>query len=425
MQSRLPNILIAAAVTLAASTARAADAPPQTLDAYVALALAHNPALSAASWRTQAASERAAAVGARPDPMLTAGYFAQTPETRVGPQEWGLTLSQRLPFFGKLGAESGAAAHTATAEAHYEHERRLDVVFEVTRWYHEYYRLNEVQRVLGEERNLLDRMQDVAQVRYASGRVGQQDVLKAQLAFSQVEDEIELVTRGRVTARTRLNELIGRDADAPLPDPVRAVPDAAAVEARFALASSDSVLARRPELLAAASRVAGAREGARGARRGYYPDLTLGVQYVSVSPRGVPGMPDDGKDIVQVTAGINLPLWFGKLGARVREADAQVARAESERRATELRVRSELADALEKVRTARERLILYEGVILPQAQQTFAVSEAAYGTGEVGFIDYLDSERTLLSVRRRYYQVVADLGVQIAYLERALGREPR
>ncbi|MDH3197682.1 MAG: TolC family protein [Candidatus Krumholzibacteria bacterium] len=405
--------------------ARAADAPVQTLDAYVALALAHNPALASASWRAQAAREHAGAAGARPDPMVMGGYFVETPETRVGPQEWGVTLSQRLPFFGKLGAESGAAAHSADAAAQDVRERRLDVVFEVTRWYHEYYRLSEVRRVLAEERDLLERMQDVAQVRYASGRVGQQDVLKAQLAFSQVEDEIELVARGLVTARARLNELIGRHADAPLAEPVRAVPDAAAVEARFALASPDTALARRPELFAAASRVAGAREAARGARRSYYPDLTLGVQYVNVSPGGMPGTPDAGKDIVQVVAGINLPLWFGKLGARVRQADAQVAREQSERRATELRVRSEIEDAVEKVRTARERLTLYEGVMLPQAEQTFAASEVAYQTGTVGFLDYLDSERMLLSVRKRYYQVVADLGVQIAYMDRALGREPR
>jgi len=416
-------------VTLAIAALRAgpvlAAELPRTLDDYTALALAHNPALASASLHAEAAQARAGATGALPDPMLTAGYFVQTPETRVGPQEWGVTLSQRLPFFGKLGAESDAAARDAEVATHSVRERRLDIAFEVARWYHEYYRLSEVRRVLAEERELLDRMQDVAQVRYASGRVGQQDVLKAQLALSQSADEMELVTRGLATARARLNALIGREADAELAEPVRAVPDAAAVGARFASVSTDSALAQRPEMAAAASRIEAANDTARRARRGYFPDLTLGVQYIDVSPGGMPGTPDAGKDIVQVIAGINLPLWFGKLGARVRESDAQVARARSDQRDAELRVRSELADALEKVRTARERLTLYEDVMLPQAQQTFAASEAAYQTGTVGFLDYLDSERVLLSVRKRYPAVVADLGVQIAYLERAMGKEPR
>jgi outer membrane protein TolC len=91
-------------------------------------------------------------------------------------------------------------------------------------------------------------------------------------------------------------------------------------------------------------------------------------------------------------------------------------------RARELRARRDVEEALARVRAADERRRRFEDVILPQAEQTYASSEAGYRAGRVDFLDYLDSERMLLSMRKEYYEVVADLGMQIAALERAVAR---
>jgi cobalt-zinc-cadmium efflux system outer membrane protein len=96
--------------------------------------------------------------------------------------------------------------------------------------------------------------------------------------------------------------------------------------------------------------------------------------------------------------------------------------AEYELQAATLRIDRELAEASERARAAWDRHQRFENAILPQAQAAFQSSEAGYRSGRVDFLDYLDSERMLLDMRREFAMVVADLGIQIAALERAAAR---
>jgi outer membrane protein TolC len=105
----------------------------------------------------------------------------------------------------------------------------------------------------------------------------------------------------------------------------------------------------------------------------------------------------------------------------VREAEAMQRSAEYRVREETLRTLSEVEAARARARAARERLERFENAILPQAEAAFASSEASYRTGRVDFLDYLDSERMLLEMRRDYAMVKADFGLQLAALERAVG----
>jgi len=389
-----------------------------TLDDLVAYALANNPMLMAYADEEKAARYVPPQKRALPDPMLSFGYFARNVETRVGPQEDSWMITQKFPFFGKLSLAGQVAEKEAEIARRNYQAKTLDLVEQVKAAYFDYYRVYQVTRVVEEERDVLRHMQEVAQVKYASGQASQQDVLKAQLALSRVEDELTRLRRRMVTAETRLNRLLNRAPLAPLPEPRAELPriDLGEVESYFRLARE-----RRPELSLARAAVEKADRARRLARRQYFPDLTLSFQYVRVGERPLATLPENGKDAAFLKASINLPLWFGKLSAGVKEADAKLAMARHRREAVETAISTEVRDAYERVEAARDLVDLYERVIIPQAEQTFRASEAGYQTGEVDFLDYLDSERMLLAVRKAYYNVVADLGKETAYFERTLG----
>jgi outer membrane protein TolC len=128
----------------------------------------------------------------------------------------------------------------------------------------------------------------------------------------------------------------------------------------------------------------------------------------------------DMDDTWELMAGVELPIWIGKRRAMVREAEAMGDAARHRLRADSLRVRREVEDAIHGVRSARERLARFEERILPRAEQAFQSSEASYRVGRVEFIDYLDSQRMLLAMRREYFDAVAELGKEVAALERAI-----
>jgi outer membrane protein TolC len=398
-----------------AGPVRAADSAPdsltpRTLEDYLRIARVSNAGLQAATHRAVAARERAGSVGSLADPRLNYGYYV-SPDHMQGRQE--LLLLQEFPFFGKRGLRSEVSGRDARAESHGARATALDVEFEVKVAFYQYVGRFETARVLETEDDLLRRMRDVAQVRYASGTSEQQEVLKIELALSRLADETTLNRREITATRARLNELLGRSATDSLPDPEWTRPDVSGIDA---LAVTDSALARRPEMAIARETIARADASRRLARREYWPDFMLGVKYEFGA---------DEEDWWELMAGIELPIWIGKRRAMVREADAMQQSAEYELRAATLRTDREVEEAAERARAAWERLERFENAILPQAEAAFASSEAGYRSGRVDFLDYLDSERMLLDMRREYAMVIADLGMQLAVLERAVGGHAR
>jgi outer membrane protein TolC len=301
-------------------------------------------------------------------------------------------------------ARSDAAARARDADA-----LALDTDFQVAVEFYEFVRASEVERVLRNDRTAVERMRDIARVRYATGTAGQQDVLKIELTISQIDDDLAMNNHARHRARARLNGLIGRDPRAPLPDPVWEVPQAHMVEA---MAEPESALVNSPEIAAARADIERAEAARTLAGREFIPDFMLGVKFEY-------GAGYDNS--WELLAGVNLPIWLGKRRAMVRQTDAMREAARHQLDAEELRVRSELEDAMHGVYDAGQRVERFETLILPQAEQTLHSSEAGYRAGDADFMDLLDSQRLLLEMRKEYYSAIAILGVQLAGLERAMG----
>ncbi len=382
---------------------------PQTLEDYLRLARSTNVSLKAAAYRATAAKERVGYAGSFADPRLRYTYHV-SPEVMQGRQE--LELSQEFPFFGKRGLRREVTSRDARAEAHNVRAAALDVDFAVKSAFFQYVGLTETARVIETEADLLRRMRDVAEVRYSSGMSEQQDVLKIELSLSRVADESTLNRREMTATRARLNELIGRSASDSLPDPEWSMPDVSTIDA---VALPDSAIARRPEVAIAREEIARADATRRLAKREYWPDFMLGVNYEF-------GAGEDGW--WELMAGIEVPIWIGKRRAMVREAEAMRQSAEYELQAATLMTDRDVEEAAARARSAEERFERFKGTILPQAEAAFASSEGGYRSGRVDFLDYLDSERMLLEFRKEYAMVVAELGMSLAALERAIGRAP-
>jgi outer membrane protein TolC len=402
------------AVVLVALLAAAAAAQPpvgkgpDTLGEYLALARANNAGTAAAVASARAARERVGAVKGYPDPALLYGYYVASPESEMMKGRSELLLMQKIPFPGKRGLRGDVAVREAAMAERGSESIALDLDYEVKVAFYEFVRVVEVESVLVREHQVLRSMRDVARVREAAGTAPQQDVLKIDLAIAEIENEVTMVERDELRMRARLNELVGRHAHEPLPVPSWSIPGAELAEAT---ALADTALARRPELAATTSELEAAELSRRLAKREYIPDFMVGAKWEFGA---------DMDDTWELMAGIDLPIWIGKRRAMVREAEAMQESARLRLRADSLRVHREMEDAVHGVRSARDRLARFEERILPRAQQAFQSSEAGYRAGRVEFIDYIDSQRMLLAVRREYFGAIAELGMEVAALERAI-----
>ena len=394
-----------------------------TLAALVAEALEKNPQVREALWDYRAAHERVRQVSALPDPMLSVTRHLRTPETRVGPQTSGISVSQRIPWFGKLSDQGKVAAKQAAAREEMVRARRAEVVRQVKLAYYDLAYLDRAIAITAEEEQLLRHYESLAQARYSQGVGLQQAVVKLQAEITRVRFRRQELLRKRFDAETALNAL--RD------QPVHAsIPAVGPVDRPVVKVDREQLqqIARigRPEVKAALLRVESDDDSVRLARRQYWPDVVVGAAWGRIGDRqDLAGRmrppPMNGKDVFSVTLGVNIPLYRSKYDAGIQAASARHSAARQAYRNAvndvDVAVRS-AGFALEMI---EEQIALFRRALLPQAEQALRSTEEAYSTGTTGVLELLDSEEVLLDVRLGLARLQADYMKTLAEMERAVG----
>lgn len=394
-----------------------------SLRELVGQVLARNPRIAAGQARARAARLQAPQAKALPDPMLAATGFGATPETRVGPQTIMGTLSQRFPWFGKLGLREKAALQRADALDAEVEAQRLDLVTETRRLYYEIGFLDAWHDVLAADRETLIHYEELARARYASGVGIGQAVIKIQAEITRDDTRLLDISTRRATLVAALSALrdLPQDTAIPrvlLPGYPELAPDREMLRSR--------ALALRPELIQADAEIGGAETLVDLARREYKPDLTLAASYTRVGlrndPQGIAAPPaDNGKDTFAVYASINLPIKRGKLKAGVEEATELRRSAGEGKRGVVASIDRSLGELTERVSLTWQQLHLLKQVLGIQADQSLRSAEAGYSSGSLNSLDLLDAERVLLEVRTAAERATADYAIAVARLEGAVG----
>src|SRR5439155_5323410 len=152
-------------------------------------------------------------------------------------------------------------------------------------------------------------------------------------------------------------------------------------------------------------------------KREYKPDFSVQGGYLL--------MPNQ-TDAVLARVGVTWPRapWsHRKIDAHVAEQTAAVEAAKARERAMENGVRLAVQEAYVHVKSAQDRAALLRTTILPQSQQTLAVSRIAYQTDRVDFQALIDNERMLLNAQLDYFRALSDFSQATADLERAVGAD--
>ncbi len=386
--------------------------------------LEENPQIQSARalWRSKA--ERVPQERSLPDPTVSYRYYARPPETRVGPQDQGLELSQAVPWFHKRALQGERAEHLASGVAWRVQDLERALVAELKRAYFDVAYLQEALAVNSEETALLQRFEEIALIRYSNGEGIQQSVVKVQTDISRLADQqTSLRARLDVVVR-RIAQLVGRpDSDVPL-TPIRLQ----LLELQYDQDELEIESQRdHPNVLAVQQQIEADKTWFRRRKLESRPNFRFGLGYVDVGKRedtaGVLNPPEDnGQDVWAVTVGLNVPIYRRRIRAGVAEAQESLLANERLLQSTRDRLRFEVQGSLLRLESLDQRTRLYTDVIIPQAEESLASAEAAYMTNRLNFLDLLDAERVLFQVRLTYYRLLADYWIALADLELGLGR---
>jgi len=390
-----------------------------TLDEYLRYALLHNPGLEAAFKRWKAALERVPQVRSLPDPKLSYAYYIERVETRVGPQRHRVGLAQVFPWFGKLRLRGDVALAEAEAAYRRFESERLKLFFEVKDAYYELAYLARAVAITQENMDLAKYLEGVALSRYRVGAAQHADVIRAQVELGKLEDKLRTLRDLKEPIVAKLNAALNRP-------PATAVPWPRDIHTEHVEANDELILAwmreTNPELKGLEADIAKQRAAVDLAKKNYYPDITLGVDYIDTGSARI-HTSDSGKDPVLAKVSINLPIWYAKYRASEREAKARLraARRSVQNRGNALSAQVKLT--LFKFRDAERKIDLYRDTLVPKARQSLRATETAYKGGKMNFLDLVDAQRVLLVFQLAYERALADRAQRLAELEMLVGRE--
>jgi len=389
-----------------------------TLDDYVLYAMLDNPGLHAAFERWKAALEKVTPARTLPDPRFTYANYIKEVETRVGPQEHKFGLAQTFPWFGKLDLQGEMALQAARAERQRYESEKLDLVYRVKKIYYEYCYLAQATDIAKDNVILLTHFESVARAKYKGGVGLQSAVIKAQVELGKLEDRLLSLQDLMRPVGVKLNITLNRQSYMALPTP-KALPAAKrnfSDEELFTLLRAENPNLKILDFMAAKEDFA-----IKLSEKNFFPDMTLGVDYIDTDSRSDMDPKDNGKNPVIAKLSVNVPIWHQKYNAIEKEAKARRRAVMRERKQKENSLIADLEMALYGLRNADRKLDLYRNTLLPKAEQNVKVTQLAFTSDKASFLDLIDSQRILLGFQLEHERALADRAQRIAEIEMLAG----
>jgi outer membrane protein, heavy metal efflux system len=388
---------------------------PLSLREAVALALLHNPTLAAFAWEIRAREARLLQPR-RPNPTATvlledvgAREFAGGGLNEPIQPQFTIQLSQLVELGGKRAARQQLATANRDLAAWDYEAARIDVFTEVSRAFTEVLAAQETVAQIEQTSQLVEQMQQSVALRVVAGVVSPVEETRAGVALGSLRAELARARRLLEASRTRLALVWGS------PTPAFTIVQGTLREEPMALPTLDALRARlqqNPELARWATEMAQREAVLRLERAKGVPDLSIHGGYRRFT--------DVDANAVVVGASMSLPL-FDKNTAAIQEAQIRLSKTHEERRAAEVRVIAALTDTYATLSAAYDEAATLRTAVLPGSQRAFEAITEGYRLGRFGFLDVLESQRTLLTNGSQYLRALSDYYKAVTSIERLIG----
>lgn len=414
-----------------------------TLEAAVATALSRNPNLETLRREIAAAEGRTKQAGLWPNPVIEAGIEGLTPggdgpsqdtaalenlvaitDIALGQpglwlpsraesdspdqQQRILAISQTLPISG-APAKARAAERIETARLRAEYGAlTLDIRADVRAAFSQVLKEQQTVQALQKLAETLEQTLQLARSQQEAGEIAEMEVIKAEANFERFSMDRDTASKELEAARAHLALLLGQP-DHPLPACEGAL-DEALEPINWDLIQQ--ALGSHPREEAWRLRVEKAEADLRTARAERIPDLDLSIGYRRYDYTD--------QDTWDIKAGVEIPL-FNRNQGNILAARENIAREESIVAAERNAVLADFRSIRSAYETHAKRAGVFKERVLPKMEESLAITQAAFGAGDISMLEVLDAHRSLSEARLAYLEELAAIQTSIARVERLAG----
>jgi outer membrane protein TolC len=421
-----------------------------TLAEAISTAQRNDPWVQGSEFRQQAIAAQAIVAGTLPDPMVELGFANLPTDTFDFDQEamtqFKVGVVQTFPR-GDSRALSQQRLNLLGEQFPYQRDdRRARLAVSVTSVWLEAWRARESIRLIEEDRELFEHLVDVAESSYttAVGRTRQQDLVRAQLELTRLEDRLSVLYEQLDTSRSKLGEWLRAGSHASTagwgtysaPQLAQTLPDIPLQhlelfrDGNLAAPGEIAALLRgHPALLGVDSRIDASRVDVELARQKYRPEWKVNASY---------GYREDGPmgqarpDFFSVGLAFDLPFFTSR--RQDQQLQSAIAGSEAIRTDKMLALRKMVASfEIQHARLLRleQRQTLYRNRMLLEMAEQAEASLTAYTRDDGDFaevvrarIDGLNARIEALDIDIARLQTISQLNYFFANSSVAAQGEP-
>lgn len=426
-QPRFSKVFLLLVLVLAVTLCSPAPSPaqghgnlPPDLQALVDEALKANPEVKQMRSSFKASKETIRSAGALDDPEASFAISNLPTDTWSFSQE-DMTqkmfeLNQKIPFPGKRRLRSEVAGEQSRSDEYSFRDKVNEVRAKVVSAYWDLSMAYSDFDLTQRSKQAWEQVVKVAETRYAVGQGMQADVLQAQVELGNYLDRLFQWTQKQQSYQADLNALRSKPPQAPLsrPQPLKPRPFNLKLDELLAQAKA------RPQLQALKSLITKQEKAVDLAKKDYYPDFTIGVNYALRENN----QEVKRADMFGTKFMVNLPIWQGsKIKPRIREELAKQDAAREAHQSAANQLAAAIKDRHAKLQRLARQVTLFEQGIIPQARQAAAASLASYQVGTLPFNQLYQNQIAVYNAEMQLQEYLKDFEENWAELEWLVGAE--
>lgn len=381
----------------------------------------NDPWLSGNKHQQQAISAMSKAANTLPDPKMSLG-FANLPTDGFDFDQEGMTqlkvgFTQMFPRGDSLTIKSQQLRLQSQAYPFQRQDRKAKVAVTVGSLWLDAYRVQQSIKLIEKNRSLFEQLADVAQASYSSalGKTRQQDIVRAQLELTRLEDRLALLAQQQNRYQGMLSQWLSNYATPSTEKeefaqviqlhnlqlsnqlPEITLLNSALIYSENWLATEALVnyFASHPAVIALDKKVLARKTSISLAEQKYQPEWGVNASY---------GYRDDDPtgnsraDLFSVGVTFDLPLFTeNRQDMEVKSAISQTEAVKTERILLLRQLLGAYASGKGRLLRLNERMTLYKTQLLPQVQDQAEASLTAYTNDDGDFAEVVRSRIAVLN----------------------------
>ncbi|WP_370978971.1 TolC family protein [Agaribacterium sp. ZY112] len=414
-------------VSVLALSASFAQAESYTLERAVKDAQVQDPWLIGSMKRQESLEALSIESGSLPDPSVSLG-IANLPIDTLDFSQEGMTqfkvgVSQMFPRGKTLSLKREKLQNLSEMQPHAREDRNAQVAVTVSQLWLDAYKSEQTIRLIEDDRALFEHLVDVAQSSYttAAGKTRQQDLVRAQLELTRLDDRLTRLRQQRDMALARLGEWLGNPSISLSENtslgnliPLSAPELIGASDLSQKLRQLSESLSRHPKIKSLDKKIKAFDSGVRVAKQSYKPQWGVNASY---GYRDQTPMGDDRSDFFSVGVSFDVPLFTGKRqDKKVQSANAELEAVKTERALILRQLKSGYDAAEAKHVRLSERKSLFDTRLLKEMAEQAEASLSSYTNDDGDFAEVVRARIAEINARIEALHVDIEIQKNIAQL---------